>query len=168
MSEIISHLLKLKPSDKTAKSKNLFRLLADIVNGNPGVAYKVLLVLGQKMELEMEDVQNTTEKKLAQFPQLYKTLCTTHRNLKLEQALKQDLKACWEAEPICLGALCQYVYQWFEDEMLGQTELLKIFISALDPSQLQEIVWDVSSGKYAMLDSSYLYSVIGTKKWVLN
>lgn len=166
VSEIVNHLLKQKPSDKTAKSKNLYRLLADIVNAIPGVAYKLLVVLGQKhLETDSED-----EEKMRHFPLLYKVLCTTHRNLKLEQALKQDLKTCWEAEPISLAYLCQFVYLWFEDEMQGQgqMELLRIFISALDPSQLQEIIWDVASGKYVMLESGQLNSVLGMWNFLIN
>ncbi|ODN03544.1 Integrator complex subunit 3 [Orchesella cincta] len=157
VSEIITLILKQKPADKSVKSKNLFRLLADIINSVQLVAYKILVVLGQKHN---EAVDDDNSAKLAHFPQLYKVLCSTHRNLKLEQALKQDLKACWEAEPIVLGYLCQFIYNWFEDEMQGHTELLRIFMSALDPAQLQEIVWDVSSGTYVMVDSGCLNSVL--------
>lgn len=135
-------------------------MLADILVHMPSIAYKILVFLGQKW-LEVEAEKDDNDKKLAHFPQIYKTLCTTHRNLKLEQALKQDLKTCWDAEPVVLGYICPFVYQWFEDEMQGQIELLKIFISALDPAQLQEIVWDVASGKYSMIDSGYLNPALG-------
>lgn len=158
ISEILEQILKQKPSDKTAKLKNLFRLLADIINVLPSIAYKVLVILGQKYEEAEEDEERST--KANYFPQAYKTLCTTYRNLKFEQALKQDLKGCWEAEPIMLGNLCQYIYTWFENDMQSQSDLLKIFVSALDPNQLQEIIWDVASGKYTVTDPAYLTNLL--------
>lgn len=44
---ILDALLQLKPSDKSPKSKNLFRILTDIVTALPTTAYKILLMLEQ-------------------------------------------------------------------------------------------------------------------------
>lgn len=164
MSEILTHLLRQKPSDKTVKAKNLFRLLADIISAIPLVAYKILIILGQRYNETVEDEDSTT---VSYYQQLYKILCTTHRNLKLEQALKQDLKTCWENEPVVLGHLCKFLYIWFEDELHNHSELLRMFMSALDPSQLQEIVWDVASGKYMIIDSNNLCHMLSMLDFLL-
>lgn len=45
--EILQPLLQSKPSDKTLKSKNLLRILTDIVHAVPRIGYKILLILNQ-------------------------------------------------------------------------------------------------------------------------
>lgn len=93
------------------------------------------------------------------YPSLYKNLCNL-RGLKLEQALRQDVKSCWELEPVAMGLLCPILYEWFASECKGSTDILRMVVSTIDSSQLQDIVWRIAQQDFTMILQSDLQNMI--------
>lgn len=88
------------------------------------------------------------------------------RGIKLEQALNQDVKVCWEVEPIAMASLCPVIYEWYPEESLESTDLLRLVVSTIDSNQLQDIVWSITQGNFIMMDIRDLLSIISkTKKY---
>lgn len=96
------------------------------------------------------------------YPSVYKTLCST-RGLKIEQAIQQDLKTCWEIEPITVGFLCPIIYDWYPQECIGSAEILRLVVSTIDSSQLQDIVWKIAQGEFVMIDTPDMLSIISKR-----
>ena len=97
------------------------------------------------------------------YPLLYKNLCQ-YRSLKLEAALYQDLKNCWEHEPNLVGYLCPILYSWYDNETIGSVEILRTVVSALDPYQLQENMWRILEDEFIVVDENSLVPLLSKQK----
>ncbi|CAG7833806.1 unnamed protein product [Allacma fusca] len=151
--EIVNLILELKHNDKTPRRKNLMKLLADLINLTPSIGFR-LLVLLEQMSRAKRPTKNQDH-----YPLLYKNLCQ-YRSLKLEAALYQDLKNCWELEPNLVGLLCPILYTWYEADTVGSVEMLRLIVSALDPNQLQENIWKILQSDFVILDENNLIPVL--------
>ena len=102
-------------------------------------------------------------KNLDNYLLLYKNLCQ-YRSLKLEAALYQDLKNCWEHEPNLVGYLFPILYSWYDNETVGSVEILRTVVSALDPYQLQENMWRILQDEFVIVEDSSLVPLLSKYK----
>lgn len=74
--------------------------------------------------------------------------------------MNHDVKTCWETEPVAVGFLCPIIYDWYSAESVGSTDILRLVVSTIDSSQLQDIVWRVAQGDFIMLDTPDMLNTI--------
>ncbi|KAK3097008.1 hypothetical protein FSP39_005554 [Pinctada imbricata] len=90
----------------------------------------------------------------------YRDFCKSLDNKDLESCLISDLKLCQEDDVRLFTFLVPDIYTNFSNIAIGNAELLQMIVSAIDGTQLQELICQILQGHLIMFRKDSFLSVL--------
>ncbi|KAL1508911.1 hypothetical protein ABEB36_003731 [Hypothenemus hampei] len=161
---ILQTLYGYSNSKEDQMNKNLLiKFLAEMHPILPSLGYLILYFL--KVQIRTENKKDDNTKASALKTALYKDFCNSIEK-KLDQCLYDDLYACHISDTKLMMWLVPDLYRDFKQQMVNNSQALRVIISAIDARQLQTLVGKVLQGHLVMFKTENLHNLLkSTLNW---
>ncbi|KAJ8304786.1 hypothetical protein KUTeg_018369 [Tegillarca granosa] len=132
----------------------ILQLLGEMYNRQAKIGYLLLYFI--KVSKSVNDEKMST----------YKDFCKSLDGKDIESCLMSDLKACQDDDVRLFTYLLPDIYTQFPSIALGNSELLNLIVSAIDGTQLQELICQILQGHLIMFrKDSFLSLLNASLEW---
>ncbi|XP_017769065.1 PREDICTED: integrator complex subunit 3 homolog [Nicrophorus vespilloides] len=145
-------------SDDTGK-QTLLRLLAEIHNIQCNVGYLLLYFL--KIQVRSDQKRDESTKVNTLKISVYKEFCQNVEK-KVDNCLYDDLNACHATENNLMLFLVPDLYKDFKQQTVNNAQILRVILSTIDATQLQDLVGKIMQGRLMMFKTDSLQSLLKT------
>lgn len=131
----------------------ILQLMGEMYNRQARIGYYLLYFI--KVGKVNDEKMNT-----------YKDFCKSLDNKDLPSCLMRDLKLCQEDDVRLFIFLMPDIYTIFPNIAIGNVELLHMIVSAIDGTQLQELICQILQGHLVMFRKDSFLSILnGSLEW---